>query len=57
MKLTTSMITMSLYMSFYTMANALSAVKLSARIIGLITVITTILGTGGRAVIIKRTGS
>ena len=60
-------IAMSLFMSFYTMVdglfvsnligtNALSAVNLSAPVISLVTAISTMLATGGSAVIMKKVG-
>ncbi|MCI8371220.1 MAG: MATE family efflux transporter [Lachnospiraceae bacterium] len=60
-------IVMSLFMSFYTMVDglfvsnligteALSAVNLAAPVIQLVTAISTMLATGGSAVIMKKTG-
>ena len=60
-------IAMSLFMSFYTMVdglfvsnligtNALSAVNLTAPVIQLVTAISTMLATGGSAVIMKKMG-
>lgn len=67
MKFALPTIAMSLFMSFYTMVdglfvsnligtNALSAVNLSAPIISLVTAISTMLATGGSAVIMKKVG-
>ena len=67
MKFALPTIAMSLFMSFYTMVdglfvsnligtNALSAVNLSAPIIALVTAISTMLATGGSAVIMKKVG-
>lgn len=67
MKFALPTIAMSLFMSFYTMVdglfvsnligtNALSAVNLSAPIISLVTAISTMLATGGSAVIMKKMG-
>ena len=67
MKFVLPTIAMSLFMSFYTMVdglfvsnligtNALSAVNLSAPIISLVTAISTMLATGGSAVIMKKMG-
>ncbi|MBS5588475.1 MAG: MATE family efflux transporter [[Clostridium] spiroforme] len=67
MKFALPTIAMSLFMSFYTMVdglfvsnligtNALSAVNLSAPIIALVTAISTMLATGGSAVIMKKIG-
>lgn len=67
MKFALPTIAMSLFMSFYTMVdglfvsnligtNALSAVNLSAPIISLVTAISTMLATGGSAIIMKKVG-
>lgn len=67
MKFALPTIAMSLFMSFYTMVDglfvsnligtsALSAVNLSAPIISLVTAISTMLATGGSAVIMKKMG-
>ena len=67
MKFALPTIAMSLFMSFYTMVDglfvsnligtgALSAVNLSAPIISLVTAISTMLATGGSAVIMKKVG-
>ncbi len=67
MKFALPTIAMSLFMSFYTMVDglfvsnligtsALSAVNLSAPIIALVTAISTMLATGGSAVIMKKVG-
>ena len=67
MKFALPTIAMSLFMSFYTMVdglfvsnligtNALSAINLSAPIISLVTAISTMLATGGSAVIMKKVG-
>lgn len=67
MKFAVPTIAMSLFMSFYTMVDglfvsnligtgALSAVNLSAPIISLVTAISTMLATGGSAVIMKKVG-
>ena len=58
-------IAMSLFMSFYTMVdglfvsrligtNALSAINLTAPVISLVTAVSTMLATGGSAVIMKK---
>ena len=58
---------MSLFMSFYTMVdglfvsrligtNALSAINLTAPVISLVTAVSTMLATGGSAVIMKKMG-
>ena len=60
-------IVMTVFMSFYTMAdglfvsnligtNALSAINLTAPVIQLVTAISTMLATGGSAVIMKKMG-
>lgn len=60
-------IAMSLFMSFYTMVdglfvsrligtNALSAINLTAPVISLVTAVSTMLATGGSAVIMKKMG-
>ena len=60
-------IAMSVFMSFYTMVdglfvanlintNALSAINLTAPVIQLVTAVSTMLATGGRAVIMKKMG-
>ena len=60
-------IVMTVFMSFYTMVDglfvsnligtdALSAVNLTAPIISLVTAISTMLATGGRAVIMRKVG-
>lgn len=65
MKFALPTIAMSLFMAFYTMVdglfvsnligtNALSAINLSAPIISLVTAISTMLATGGSAVIMKK---
>ena len=65
MKFAIPTIVMTLFMSFYTMVDglfvsnligtdALSAVNLTAPIISLVTAISTMLATGGSAVIIKK---
>lgn len=67
MKFALPTIAMSLFMAFYTMVdglfvsnligtNALSAINLSAPIISLVTAISTMLATGGSAVIMKKAG-
>ncbi len=67
MKFALPTIAMSLFMSFYTMVdglfvsnfigtNALSAINLSAPIIALVTAISTMLATGGSALIMKKIG-
>ena len=67
MKFALPTIAMSLFMAFYTMVdglfvsnligtNALSAVNLSAPIISVVTAISTMLATGGSAVIMKKMG-
>lgn len=67
MKFALPTIAMSLFMSFYTMVDglfvsnligtdALSAINLSAPIISLVTAISTMLATGGSAVIMKKVG-
>lgn len=67
MKFALPTIAMSLFMSFYTMVdglfvsnlvgtNALSAVNLSAPVISLVTAVSTMLATGGSAVIMKKMG-
>lgn len=67
MKFALPTIAMSLFMSFYTMVDglfvsnligtsALSAINLSAPIISLVTAISTMLATGGSAVIMKKMG-
>lgn len=67
MKFALPTIAMSLFMSFYTMVdglfvsnligtNALSAINLTAPIISLVTAISTMLATGGSAVIMKKMG-
>ena len=67
MKFAIPTIVMTLFMSFYTMVDglfvsnligtdALSAVNLTAPIISLVTAISTMLATGGSAVIMKKMG-
>lgn len=67
MKFALPTIAMSLFMSFYTMVdglfvsnligtNALSAINLTAPVISLVTAISTMLATGGSAVIMKKIG-
>lgn len=67
MKFALPTIAMSLFMAFYTMVdglfvsnligtNALSAINLSAPIISLVTAVSTMLATGGSAVIMKKAG-
>ncbi len=67
MKFAFPTIAMSLFMSFYTMVdglfvsnligtNALSAINLTAPVIALVTAVSTMLATGGSAVIMKKMG-
>lgn len=67
MKFAIPTIVMTVFMSFYTMVDglfvsnligtdALSAVNLTAPIISLVTAISTMLATGGSAVIMKKNG-